>query len=93
MIVAASTSLPLTLASLLVVGGAWVLTLSSLNASVQMAAPRWVVGRAMSLFQMCIFGGMAAGAWAWGQLADATTLRTALAVSGVAPQTERALGV
>ena len=84
MIVAASTSLPLTLASLLVVGGAWVLTLSSLNASVQMAAPRWVVGRAMSLFQMCIFGGMAAGAWAWGQLADATTLRTALAVSGVA---------
>lgn len=81
-VVAASPSLPLTLAALLIVGGAWVLTLSSLNASVQMAAPRWVVGRAMSLFQMCIFGGMAGGAWAWGHLADEIGLRTALAVSG-----------
>ena len=68
--VALSRSLPLTLLALLPAGAAWVLALSSLNVTVQMSTPRWVVARALSLYQMATFGGMAGGAWAWGLVAE-----------------------
>lgn len=82
--VAVSRSLPLTLAGLFVCGGGWVLTISSLNVSIQMAVPRWVVGRLLSLFQMSTFGGMAVGSWCWGHLAEATSLSGSLTASGIA---------
>jgi len=44
-----------------------VLTLSTFNATVQLSAPRWVVGRALALYQVGAFGGMAVGSWAWGK--------------------------
>ena len=47
----------------------WVLALSTFNATVQFSAPRWVVGRALALYQMATFGGMALGAWFWGEAA------------------------
>ena len=65
-----STSLPLTLAVLPLAGAGWVLALSSFNVSVQMSTPRWVLGRALSLYQMATFGGMAGGSWLWGRLAE-----------------------
>ena len=48
----------------------YVITLSLFNTTVQISTPRWVVGRAMSLYQMAIFGGMALGAWVWGNTAE-----------------------
>ncbi len=55
----------------LMLGGAcWVLALSLFNTTVQLSTPRWVLGRALSFYQMATFGGMAGGAWAWGALAD-----------------------
>jgi len=33
-----------------------------------LSAPRWVVGRALALYQMATFGGMAGGSWIWGWL-------------------------
>ena len=74
----------LTFAALLVAGACWLLTMSTFNITVQLASPRWVVGRALSLMQMSLFGGMAAGSWVWGHLADAAGLSTALVVSGAA---------
>ena len=73
-----SGTLLLTVPALLVGGGAWVLALSTFNVSVQMSTPRWVVARAISLYQMAAFGGMAAGAWAWGAVAEAQGIPTAL---------------
>ena len=65
---AASPWMWLTMLALCAAGACWVLTLSTFNATVQLSAPRWVVGRALALYQMATFGGMAAGSWVWGWL-------------------------
>jgi MFS family permease len=74
-----STSLVATLAVLLAAGAAWVLALSTFNVTVQLNSPRWVVARALSLYQMAAFGGMAAGSWTWGMTAEDHGIPTALA--------------
>jgi MFS family permease len=58
----------LTMLAMCAAGACWVLTLSTFNATVQLSAPRWVVGRALALYQMATFGGMAGGSWVWGWL-------------------------
>jgi MFS family permease len=55
---------------LLPAGACWVVALSLLNVTVQLSTPRWVVGRALSLYQTATFGGMAAGSWLWGMIAE-----------------------
>jgi MFS family permease len=79
-----SPYLALTMVVLFAGGGAWLLALSTFNVTVQLHAPRWVVARAMSLFQMFAFGGMAVGSWIWGHMAEgagiAPALRAAAAV-------------
>lgn len=67
---AASRMLPLTLIALALAGAGWVLALSTFNVSVQMASPRWVVARALALYQMAAFGGLATGSWIFGIVAD-----------------------
>jgi len=76
--VAFSSSVLITSAALILGGVAWVIALSLLNTTVQLSAPRWVVGRALSLYQMAIFGGMALGSWLWGSIAEASSLESAL---------------
>ena len=61
-----STHLVATMAGLLLAGAGWVLALATFNVAVQLAAPRWVVARALSLYQMAAFGGIAGGSWLWG---------------------------
>ncbi|UHL63683.1 MFS transporter [Paralcaligenes sp. KSB-10] len=70
--------------ALLPAGACWVLALSLFNVTVQLSTPRWVVGRALALYQTATFGGMAAGSWLWGMTADAQGVATALIASGVA---------
>ena len=67
-VAAVSTWMWLMMLALSVAGACWVLTLSTFNATVQLSAPRWVVGRALALYQMATFGGMAGGSWLWGLL-------------------------
>ncbi|MBN9308415.1 MFS transporter, partial [Devosia sp.] len=65
--VTAVSSSPWLTALALVLGGAcWVLALTLFNVTVQLSTPRWVVGRALSLYQTATFAGMAAGSWLWG---------------------------
>ena len=52
-------------------GACWVLALALFNTTVQLSTPRWVVGRALSLYQTAAFGGMALGSWLWGTVAEA----------------------
>lgn len=57
-------------AALLLAGGGWVMALSLFNVTIQLSTPRWVVGRALALYQTGVFGGMAGGSWAWGAIAE-----------------------
>jgi MFS family permease len=68
--------------ALLPAGASWVAVVSLLNVSVQLSSPRWVVGRALSLYQTATFGGMSVGAWIWGITADAIGPDWALATAG-----------
>lgn len=75
--------LPL-LVALTAAGAGWVMALSTFNVVVQMSSPRWVMGRAMAVYQMMTFGGLALGSWLWGVLADHLGISLSLALSGVA---------
>ena len=83
-IAAVSPLLLLTMAALLLGGAAWVLAMSTFNVTVQLSTPRWVVARALSLYQMAAFGGMALGSWLWGFVANHADLRTALLAAAAA---------
>lgn len=82
-VVGLSPWLALTLPALALAGAAWVLTLSTFNVTVQMSVPRWVVARALALYQMAAFGGMAVGSWVWGAVADSHGVGMALCASAL----------
>ena len=69
--------------ALMIAGSGWVLALSTFNVTVQLSTPRWVVGRALSLYQMATFGGMAGGAWAFGTIAEGYGVTAALLTASV----------
>ncbi len=71
-------------AVLFLAGSCWVVALSLLNTTIQLSTPRWVVGRVLALYQTGTFGGMAAGSWIWGALAEGSSMSVALAGAGVA---------
>lgn len=73
----------LTCAGLVISGACWVLALSLFNTIVQLSTPRWVVGRALSLYQTVTFGGIAGGSWIWGIAADNYGVANALLMSAV----------
>ncbi|WP_431320972.1 MFS transporter [Rhizobium sp. YTU87027] len=73
----------LTCAGLAISGACWVLALSLFNTIVQLSTPRWVVGRALSLYQTVTFGGIAGGSWIWGVAADRYGVSNALLISAV----------
>ena len=77
LVVGWSGSMPLSMAAMWVAGAFWTLGQSTYNITIQMAAPRWVVGRAISLFQMSAFGGMALGSFVWGVIARHSTVTAA----------------
>ena len=76
-----STWLPATTAAMLLAGAGWLLTLATFNVTAQTSAPRWVVARALSLYQVATFGGIAAGSWLWGLLTERYGLASALVIS------------
>ncbi|MFZ1426879.1 MAG: MFS transporter [Geminicoccaceae bacterium] len=65
-----------------VAGTAWLGAFSTFNITVQMRTAYWVQARVLSLYQTVVFGGMAIGAWAWGELADITSLEVAYMLAG-----------
>lgn len=70
LIVSQSHILAVTIGGLILMGSGWLITVATMNITVQMSVPRWVVGRALSLFQMAIFGSMSFGSWLSGHLAE-----------------------
>ncbi|WP_193141431.1 MULTISPECIES: MFS transporter [unclassified Meridianimarinicoccus] len=70
-------------AALLLAGACWVLAMSMFNVTIQLSTPRWVVGRALALYQTGAFGGMAAGSWLWGEVAERAGPSGALTTAAV----------
>jgi MFS family permease len=79
-----SRSLLLSCAALFVLGAVNILTIALHNVSVQLAAPRWVTARALSLFSAAMTGGIALGAWMWGVVANHWGVTDTIIISGVA---------
>jgi MFS family permease len=90
--VALSSHVVLTMALLLVSGMAWVLALSILNITAQVSSPRWVVGRALAIYQMITFGGLAGGSWLFGELAVHYGISTSLIAAGLGMVLSAVLG-
>lgn len=67
--------------AMLLAGGAWLSLLSSLNVAVQTVVPSWVRGRALSVYMLVFFGGLAGGSALWGAVAEHLGLSRALLVS------------
>ncbi|MFZ2990398.1 MFS transporter, partial [Ideonella sp.] len=51
-------------------GMAWISTANTLTVTAQLGLPDWVRARGMSIYQMGLMGGSAAGAAVWGQVAE-----------------------
>jgi MFS family permease len=81
-----SVTLPLgvTICALMAGGFAWIATLSTLNAGMQLALPAWVRARGLAAYILAFMGAQAIGSFAWGLLASHTNLRFALVVSAAA---------
>lgn len=71
----------LTAIALVLAGATWMIAFTLLNISVQLSAPRWVVGRSLAAYQASMSGGVAMGSWAWGRLTDTAGVEIALLVS------------
>lgn len=67
--------------AMLPAGASWVLALSLFNVTVQLSTPRWVVARALALYQTATFGGMATGSWVWGMVSGSSGVGTALTMA------------
>lgn len=81
--VAWSPTLWLSVPAMALAGMAWISTANSLTLAAQMALPNWVRARGMSVYQMALMGGSAAGAALWGQVASFTGVPWAIVAAAV----------
>ncbi len=69
-LIGATSSLPIALVGMMVVGACWILTLTVLNTATQLMTPGWIRGRVMSLYLLAFIGMMPLGSISAGVLAD-----------------------
>jgi MFS family permease len=83
MLVVLVPSLWVALPAMFVAGMAWISTANSLTIAAQMGLPNWVRARGMSIYQMALMGGSAAGAALWGYVANLTTVNISIIAASV----------
>ena len=83
-VIGLSHNLLLTCAGFFVVGLCNMTTVSLLNVGVQLSSPRWVTARALSLYSSALTGGIAIGAWLWGEATASFGVSHAMILSAVA---------
>lgn len=72
----------LALALFLVLGVAWIVTLTTLSATVQAILPNWVRGRGLAIYLTVFNGSMAGGSLAWGIVAQQLGVASTLLIGG-----------
>ena len=92
-VVALSRAPVLTGIALVFAGAAWTASVTVFNVGVQLAAPRWVAGRALAAYQAAISGGIALGSWVWGSTASVIGVEGTLLISGAALLVSPLLGL
>lgn len=93
LIVALSSFVQLSAAALVLAGACWTISSATFSVSVQLAAPGWVAGRALAVYQAMISAGTALSALLWGAVAGAIGPAGALAGAGVYLILVQALGL
>ncbi|MFG1478678.1 MFS transporter [Xanthobacter sp. V4C-4] len=73
---------PLALLVLLALGAAWIIALTTLNATAQAILPNWVRGRALAVYLTVFNGTMAGGSILWGIVAQQIGVAATLAAAG-----------
>ena len=76
-----STLLSMAAFFMIVAGSGWVLTISTINVSVQLSSPRWVVGRAIAASTTAFQFGVMLGAAIWGIAAEFHSAQAAFLLS------------
>ena len=71
------------LPAMVVLGMAWISVANSLAVAAQVAMPDWVRARGMSIYQMALMGGAAAGSLLWGQVAAMLHVKGAVIAAAV----------
>ncbi len=71
------------LPAMVIIGMAWISVANSLTIAAQVAMPDWVRARGMSIYQMALMGGAAAGSLLWGQVATWVGVREAVIAAAV----------
>jgi MFS family permease len=75
--------LAVTIVALVAGGFAWITTLSTLNAGMQLVLPVWVRARGLAAYIFAFMGAQAIGSFVWGIVASHWGLRDALLASAV----------
>lgn len=70
----------LALLLLLLLGGAWIVALTTLNGAAQAILPNWVRGRALAVYLTVFNGAMTAGSLGWGAVAEQAGIRGTLLI-------------
>ncbi|WP_328813769.1 MFS transporter [Rhodococcus sp. NBC_00297] len=68
---------------LLLSGAAWIATLTTLNAAIQLSLAHWVRARGMSIYLLVFMGSQALGSFVWGLVASHVGFAAALLISAV----------
>lgn len=69
---------------LLVLGGAWIAALTTLNGTIQAILPNWVRGRGLAIYLTVFNGASAAGSLLWGLVAEAIGIHGTLVAAALA---------
>lgn len=72
----------LSLVLLFALGVAWIISLTTLNATAQAVLPNWVRGRGLAIYLTVFNGSMAGGSMVWGLVAQQIGVPSTLLVSG-----------
>ena len=72
-----------TCAAMFMIGFAWIAILATLNSVVQQSVPPWVRARAVSVYLMAFFGGMAVGGVIWGILITHISMSATLILASI----------
>lgn len=67
-----------------IAGACWLTVHSMQNTTLQLSAPRWIVGRMVSMFLTATFLGLSVGSWMWGVITDYSSTETALIIAAAA---------
>ena len=63
-------------------GASWVVALTGLSVSAQVALPEWVRGRGLAMYVTVMFGALSVGSTLWGEIATRLGLPASLLIAG-----------